>query len=388
MEMEPVVMAGNAESIPAEETFKSFITKILSAAIDPQMVEAMVSEAPLEQYFRRAFTHRTFAISRAPKKTAKFDYEVLEKIGDRVLAMAFNLWLFEIMGEEVTVPQIYSDMEKRLTSTDYLAELAGNLGFDRWIQVAQGTQISEKIKEDVFESFIAAIVLAADNYVVQDIGAGLAKRWIFQVYNTYTREKINPKDPKSYVDFRSQVNDLWQFHGWGTPLYKGGPTGTAAMSVGAQPEVEVDLIAPNIMAFPEAFRGLKLGSGRGRSLDEAKEMASEKALETIGASYSELRAFEIQLSTGEPGRFKEILQADPALLKAVTDTMLKVQSMYQTLAIRKLKAYNIYSIQLRVQVDGIWKSAVRTKSDKSFEEAILKAFRVFVNQAGKGKLNF
>jgi len=379
---------GNQQAVAnaGGEDFRTFIKRTLSASIPEEMVNQMLDEAALENYFRRAFTHRTFATQRFPQKAPKFDYEILETIGDAILKASFQLWLYEVIGEEFKTPQIFSDMEKRLTGTEYLSYLTNNIGFDRWIQVAEGTQITDNIKEDVFEAFIAAIAMAADKFVMTDIGFGFAKRWIYQVYNTYTRETLNPRDPKSYVDYRSQVNDIWQFHGWGTPYYQGLTSGTAAKSVGAQSQISVNLMGSNKTTFPEFLRGRVLGAGSGATIDEAREKASEDALNFIGANYPELKFFEIQMASNDPGKFKEVLAADPALLQRVTKAMNTYQNQYQALAIRKLRTYGVYAVQLRLQIDGIWKSAVRTKSTVSFDDAVIRAFKVFADSAENGKL--
>lgn len=365
------------------ESFKTFLEPILEAAISPELVEMMLVEPALENYFRRAFTHKTFALNRPLGKSPKFDYEVIEKIGDGVLKAAFQLWLFEIMGTEVTTPQIYSDMEKRLTGTTYLSKLTEVLGFSRWIQVTEGSLITDKIKEDVFESFVAAIVLAADKYAMKDIGFSLAKRWIYQVYNTHTRDMINPRDPRSYTDFRSQINDIWQFHGWGTPFYRQNTSGAPARSVGAQAVIEVSLMGSKKPNFPERFRDRVLGNGSGFDVDMAREAAAQEALETIGANYPDLRGFEIQLATGDPRRFGEVIANDPELLADVTGVLASLQNVYQAIAIRKLRVYNTYGIQLRVQDGGIWRSSVRSSSNTSYDDALVKAFKAFVDNFKK-----
>jgi dsRNA-specific ribonuclease len=377
-------MQGPPRSDIQSESFKTFIGGALGAAISPGILEQLLVEPSLENYFRRAFTHKTAALSRPPPKTPKFDYDVIEKIGDGVLKASFQLWLFEIMGTEVTTPQIYSDMEKRFTGTEHLSDLSDVLGFDKWIQVAEGTIVTINIKEDVFESMVAAIVLAGDHYVMKDIGFALAKRWIFQVFNTTTRDRINPKDPRSYTDFRSQVNDIWQFHGWGTPLYREQANGAAAKSVGAQPELAVSLMGPNKSTFPQALRDGTLGNGTGFDLPKAKEKAAEEALKKLGSNYPELRGFELQLATADPGKFKTIIGTDPVLLANVMQAMGKLQKVYQSIAIRKMKAYGVYGVQLRVLDDGIWRSSIRTKSSNSFDDAIIKAFKAFVQKFNGG----
>jgi len=370
-----------------EETFRDFVYRIISPAMSEEYARLLVSDIPLDKYFRRAFTHKTFYMNRAAKQ-GKFDYEVLEKIGDRVLASSFQMWLYDIIGNEVTVPQPYSVMEIRLTGTDYLSELCDLLGFSKWVRPAQeeGLYLTPNIKEDVFEAFIAAIVLAADEFLVKDMGYVLAKRWIYVVYNTYTRDKIDPRNASMYVDARSQINEVWSFNGWKTPFYKISGDGKGIKEAGLRGKATAELVGPSTDNFPARFRNKKIGEGEGPTLAIAKENAAIAALKYLDVNFPELVQGEITFNGLETARLDKILGGNAKLLAETKKVLKDKEDIYQSISIRRLKLFNMFVVQLRVKIEGIWKSGGRARSPKSEEEAIEKVMSIFIEKAGRGEL--
>lgn len=366
-----------------EGSFKEFIKVLLSAAIPADKVDILIREEPLEMYFRRAFTHSSFLMNRAGKE-GKFNYEILEKIGDRILGATFQMWLFEIMGAEVMIPQTYADMEKDFTNTEYLNYLATNLGFDRFIRVAaDGNKVTPNIREDVFESLIAAIVIASDRYIMQDIGMAYAKRWIYQVYNTYTRDKIDPQNASQYVNWRSRVNEVWQFNGWIKPNYLTTGEARGAKEIGVRRLASASLMGPVSTTFPDELRGRQIGSGEGDTVDEAKEAAAKDALTRLEINYPDLKGLELEFSALETSRLERILKGNPVLLAKVVKILKDKADEYQALAIRKLRIYGIYTVQFRVKIDGVWRNGARARSDVSEAEAINKVFEFFVSKSAE-----
>lgn len=350
------------------------------AAIPADKVEILVSDEPLEMYFRRAFTDASFLMNRAAKE-GRFDYEILEKIGDRVLGASFQLWLFEIMGAEVTIPQTYADMEKDFTNTEYLNFLATNLGFDRFIRVASdGSKITPDIREDVFEAFIAAIVVSADKYVMQDIGFAYAKRWIYQVYNTYARDRIDPKNPSQYVNYRSRVNEVWQFNGWGNQDYRTTGEAQGAKELGVRRLAAASLFGPMSLTFPEQFRGRQIGTGEGETVDDAREAAAKDALTKLEINYPELKGLEVEFNALETARLERLLKNKPELLAKVVKILRDKADTYGAVAVRKMRIFGAFVVQFRVQIDGVWRNGARARSDVSEAEAVQKVFDIFVSK--------
>lgn len=366
------------------QSFKDFIHSTLVAAMPEEIASLLVMPEPLE-VFLRAFTHYTFVMDRAGKM-GKFDYEILEKVGDRILAGSFQLWLFDILGFEVDTPQIYADIEKEFTGSDFLSALSTNLGFEKFIRLGPENKITGSIKEDVFESFIGAIVLTGDKYITTDMGMPLAKRWIYQVYNTYARDKIDPRNPSKYVNFRSRVNELWLFNGWGTPKYVTSGQSKGARELGLQRKAAANLMGPNVQSFPAEYRGRPLGSGAGDDIDDAREAAAKAALEMLELTYVNIKGLEESFGALETVRFEKFLKDNPELLEKVKAFMKTRADSYSSVAIRKQRIFGIYVVQLRVRVDGIWRNGARARSKTSEQEAVDKVFQVFISKGSEGQV--
>lgn len=358
-----------------QDPFKAFLVSILKPCIPPEYLEKMLSEGPYENYFVKAFTHKTFLEGR---EDAVFNYEVLEKVGDKILGAAFQFWLYDVIGEQTDSLQTYSDIEKRFVGKEFLAELADNLEITKWIRIV-GASLNQKIKSDVVEALIAAISFSADKYIVQDLGIVLAKRWVYQVYNSFARERIDPKNAIKYVDYRSRLNEIWQFNGWGVPIYKVSTKAKGARDAGISEFAASDVMGPDVQFFPEKYRNMVLGSGQGRNLDEAEEEASKRALEMLGINFAEFRGHEIQFDNLEISRIGKALKDHPEVFAKLQKILFATKDKYEKISIKTAKIDKFFTTQLRVQKDGIWKNATRGRDvDKTV--SIVKAVNLFIKQ--------
>jgi dsRNA-specific ribonuclease len=355
------------------DQFKAYLQSILRPCIPEEYLVKMLSEGPYENYFIKAFTHKTFIEGR---EDAEFNYEVLEKVGDKILGAAFQFWLYDVIGEQTNSLQTFSDIEKRFVGKEFLAELADALEITKWIKIV-GATLNQKIKSDVVEALIAAIALSADNYVVQDFGIVLAKRWVYQVYNTFARERIDPKNATKYVDYRSRLNEIWQFNGWGVPLYK-----TSTKVKDMKEFAAVDAIGPDIPAFPQKYRNAVLGSGQGKNLEEAQETASKNALEMLGISYAEFKGFEIQFDNLEISRIEKALKDSPEVFARLQKALVLSKNLYEKISIKTAKIDRTFTTQLRVQIEGIWKNYARGR-DPDKTQSIIKAVNFFIDGVNK-----
>ena len=363
------------------EPFKDFIYRTLLTFMPVEMATLLVADEPLNLYFRRAFTHSSWLMNQAGKD-GKYDYEIFEKLGDKVLGACFQIWLYDIIGAEVTVPQPYADIEKWFTDKEYLAHLSEILGFDKQIDaVTDGNKVDESMKEDVFEAFIGAVTLAGDRYIMQDIGMTLAKRWIYQVYNTHVRDEIDPQNSSKYVNFRTRVNDIWLFNGWEAAIYITTGEGTGAKEIGVKGLASVNMIGPDSMNFPAEFRGKIISSGRGATLPDAREEASKKALEMLEVNYPDLKGMEYQFDDLEISRLEKLLAGRPDLLKALLEVMERKKDVYTSLAIRKVRIFGTYTAQLRIKIDGIWRNNGRSQSRISMQDALERLFTIFLDKS-------
>jgi len=361
--------------------FNKFLQSVLEPALGKEITTKLLTQSNINNHFKRAFTHKTFV--HVNDDTG--DYEVLEKLGDRILKASLQHWLYEILYPEVTVPEPYAELEKVLEAKDQLAELSEKLGFDRYIRVMETFVINKDVKEDVFEAFIAAISLAGDT-VTEDFGIVLAKRWIFQVYNTYVRDKVDVKNLSGIKDYVSQVNELWLFNGWGNMEFLTTGDGKAIKEAGYTSFAAVDLRAPNKMNFPAKFRGKILGSGTASTIAEAKQEASKNALKTLGIEFVELKESEIVVRFEDlaNARLKRDLSDTPKVYYALMAVINDTSNLYNKVQIRTAKIVDKFVAQLRVEIEGNWKNSSRFKhEDKKI--AMVKAITAFLTRAKKAQ---
>ena len=369
--------------VQAADPFRDFLRTILTPTIPTEYINAILMDAPINAYFKKAFTHKTFTIG---TEDSEFNYEVLEKVGDRIYNMFFQLWTYETIGQETNVLQVYSNIEKRFVGTEYLSELADNIGLGKFIKAAPGVVISDKIKEDVFEALVAAICLSVDEYAVKELGIVMAKSWLYQIFNTFTRAKIDPQNSASLVDFRSRVNEVYQINAWGTPIYLTAVNSKAAAASGVQGFAAVDLRAPNRPNFPAKFRGKVIGSGTGKNLTEAKEKASEEALKLLGVNYAEVNQFEVVFERLNLRRIERALVDHPDVVRRLKVALDKVKDVYQEIAIKTVKIAGEFVSQLRVSVEGIWKNDARGKGDTKVN-SMINVIEYFISKIDKGQIN-
>lgn len=100
-----------------------------------------------------AFTHSTYA----NENKKKYNYERLEFLGDSAISWIVTNYLFSHTKNNEGV---MSTIKAKLVSGINFSKIAKSLHFDKLILVGQGIQkegISDKVLENVFESFIGAV---------------------------------------------------------------------------------------------------------------------------------------------------------------------------------------------------------------------------------------
>jgi len=403
----------------ASPEFSNFIQQTLSIALPPEQVVVLLTPECLNSHFLKAFTHKTYthdnlttndlsSDSDDANGLQNYNYEILEKLGDRTMNASFQMWMYEVIGQETNALQPYSDIDKRYTGTDYLNILADNLNFTNHVFINDGT-VTKKIKEDVFEAFVAALVLAGDEYIARayntpDIGVVIAKRWVYAVLNRYLRPKIEVSDVFQYVDKRSRVNEIWQFNKWtnGAKYITNDPNQAkqTGKERGKQPQTKekktpkptpvansgviiVTLKSPNAPNLPDTWRNIDLGVGQGETVALAKEAAANQALILLQNNFIELNKFnkdlELRYEYLSLGRLRRLLttpvmkggiviKGGPALYSKLIAVMLgkhqyvdeRGNSIHvENVIARSIRIKGIFSLQLRVKIDGSWKNEFR-----------------------------
>lgn len=101
--------------------------------------------------YLEAFTHQSYSYA----NKLKYNYQKLEFLGDAVIAWITSKFLYSKMNDD---EGIMSQVKSNLVNGKMLAEISKSLNFDQLIIIGGGLNIiSDKILEDVFESFIGAV---------------------------------------------------------------------------------------------------------------------------------------------------------------------------------------------------------------------------------------
>lgn len=204
----------------------------------------------------QAFTHRSF-LNEAKQKIES--NERLEFLGDSILSFVVSSYLFKEYKDfdEGTL----TNLRSLLVNTKSLAETARLLDFGKRLRLSRGEEESkgrqnQSLLADSFEAFVGALFLdqgfdAVDKFLKETI---LAKAKMLVTKKTL-------KDPKSLLQEHVQSNKQ------NSPLYKvikeEGPAHAKIFTVGAYVEDRL------------------LGTGTGKSKQEAEEQAATRALEKV-----------------------------------------------------------------------------------------------------------
>jgi hypothetical protein len=159
-------------------------------AVPPNMVDNILSEEMMIKYFIPAFTHQSIDYEN--------NYEKLEKIGD----LFANAFIGKIITEKFPDldPSEISNMLSHYKSNIEFSNLMSKLNLDEFIRISSKFVISDKIKGDVFEALVYAIIEAC-NSVLPGIGYACS----FNVYKLITRDlhynlENTKGNPRSLID--------------------------------------------------------------------------------------------------------------------------------------------------------------------------------------------
>jgi ribonuclease III len=205
----------------------------------------------------RAFIHRSHLNETRDKHISN---ERLEFLGDAVLSFLTSHFLYEKYPDfpEGTLTNIRSSLVK----TNSLADVSRELGIGELLLLSHGEESSggrnnSSLLADAFEALLGAIYL--------DQGIETAKKFLL----TFLFPKATTiVEHKSYIDYKSLLQELVQQKSRISPTYivvrSEGPDHAKIFWVDAVTE------------------GKTLGSGSGKSKQDAEQKAAQNALEKMG----------------------------------------------------------------------------------------------------------
>ncbi len=206
---------------------------------------------------KRAFIHRSYLNEAKHQESSN---ERLEFLGDSVLSFLTSHFLYEKYSDfpEGTLTNIRSSLVK----TQSLAEVAKKLDLGTLLQLSHGEEASggrqnSSLLADAFEALLGAIFL--------DQGVEVARTFLAANLFPNAQDIV---DTKSYIDYKSLLQEIVQKESRVSPTYQvvksEGPDHAKTFWVEA------------------TTGGVVLGSGSGKSKQEAEQMAAASALEKIG----------------------------------------------------------------------------------------------------------
>lgn len=210
-----------------------------------------------EELLKLAFVHRSH-LNEA--RNIRVSNERLEFLGDAVLSFATSNFLYEKYPDypEGTLTNIRSSLVKTKSLSDAARELnLGALLFLSHGEEASGGRENQSLLADCFEAFLGALFL--------DQGIDVARAFL-ETFLFPKADKI--VEEKSYIDYKSLLQEIIQQESKVSPTYRvvksEGPDHARTFWI-------------------EAVAGDRvLGTGIGKSKQEAEQAAASSALEKLG----------------------------------------------------------------------------------------------------------
>ncbi|MBI4064784.1 ribonuclease III [Candidatus Gottesmanbacteria bacterium] len=210
-----------------------------------------------KRLLRQAFAHRSYLNE---SRDVNVSNERLEFLGDSVLSFLTSHYLYETFPEypEGTLTNIRSSLVK----TKNLSEVAQTLHLGELLLLSRGEEESggrtnPSLLADTFEALLGAIFL--------DQGIESAKKFVSTFIFPKTQSII---DKKMYIDYKSLLQEIIQEQSKISPTYhvikSQGPDHAKTFWIEAR------------------ANELVLGSGMGKSKQEAEQAAAASSLEKMG----------------------------------------------------------------------------------------------------------
>jgi ribonuclease-3 len=209
------------------------------------------------ELLKLAFVHRSYLNE---VKQTQISNERLEFLGDSVLSLLTSHFLYTTYPHfpEGILTNIRSSLVKTTSLNDISKSLGlGDLLFLSHGEEASGGRTNQSMLADVFEALLGAIYL--------DQGIETARKFLEKYLFPDAEEIIATK---SYIDYKSLLQELIQERSRVSPTYhvvkSEGPDHARTFWVEARAD------------------GAVLGSGSGKSKQEAEQAAAERALAGMG----------------------------------------------------------------------------------------------------------
>lgn len=210
-----------------------------------------------EKLLKQAFVHRSHLNEHREFSVSN---ERMEFLGDAILSFLTSQFLYRTYPND---PEgILTNIRSSLVKTASLAEVARKLRFGDLLMLSRGEEesggrLNTSLLADTFEAFLGALYL--------DQGIDAVETFLTNTLFPKAREVI---EKKSYVDFKSFLQEVIQESSRVSPTYRVTKTEGPDHAKTFWVEVEAS--------------GNVLGSGKGKSKQEAQQKAAAAGLAALG----------------------------------------------------------------------------------------------------------
>ena len=134
------------------KAFQSYIKSVLIRFVpEGTDLNNLITEESMK-IWTKSIVHETYSLT--------YNYESLETIGDSMLAYVMIKYLMVRFPD--IEPAELNELKARYMSKEFQYIFTNNMKLDTWILVDE-IAVDNKIKEDVFEAFVGALVFVGDN---------------------------------------------------------------------------------------------------------------------------------------------------------------------------------------------------------------------------------
>ena len=241
--------------------------------------EQLVTPEMVLKYWMPAFTHVT-----AEPSNGK-NYETLEYFGDSVLDCEFAELLSEKMPEGSEL--LYTEITNAYTKNEYLSKVSDSLGMPSIILTKGMNEIDDRIKADLVEAFIGALVKAGNNIningkITRGFGYALASNFVNYIFGSLDLDVDKGRGaPKTNVE---QIFTRFKIVKPEATFHREGGMMVAEIYLN---EDQINFLITAKIKIPGNTKKLLIGTGRAREKNPAEASAFENALnylDSIGAN--------------------------------------------------------------------------------------------------------
>lgn len=188
------------------DRYRTYLYRLLEPMIpdDPELVQDLVNQEAMNIWTRGMISDLF---------DPQYNYQTYEKLGDSVLELAFNEYLFR-RNPKITESEI-SEYKNYYLSKIFLSDLARNIGLDKFLLVTPTRDKRQTdptigdirasnyidLQEDAFEAFMGAMFLVGNE--VGNLGYNLAYNFVRKIFDDIELDVEITKG-----SFKTQVQQL------------------------------------------------------------------------------------------------------------------------------------------------------------------------------------